>query len=349
MPGEPRYDPNGPHGRAILRLFQQVETAMAQIIAAAGQEVTLCLMSDHGFGPTRRQVWLNNWLMQHGYLALKPTTGVRLKKAIYRLGLSPASVRERAPERLKLAILRFFERQKGRAIAADMEQQTPDVTRKGILDHLTERLALDFYDVDWSRTRAFSTGTTAVGYIYLNLAGRDPQGIVRSGDEYDHMRAEIMDELRRWEPVGDVLPREAIWHGPQLERAPDIVVRWASPATDARYFQTRISSHLLTKEVPNDYASHRLEGMYLLHGEHIEAGVRVDADILDLTPTFLWLLDQPVPTYMDGQILNRIIRSAKPISYREIPIGDSTESDEELSAEEESAIEESLRNLGYLE
>lgn len=349
MPGEPKYDPDGPHTRAILRLFQEVERGMAQIIAAAGEDVTLCLMSDHGFGPTRHQVWLNNWLIEHQYLALKPTLAVRLKQRLYRLGLSPAAIREKAPERLKLAILQFFERQKGRAIAAEMERDTAVVQGKGWLDRLTEKVTLDFYDVDWPRTRAFSTGTTAVGYVYLNVKGRDPQGIVEPGEEYQQTRAEIMAALRRWPPVGEALPREAVWHGDRLGQAPDIVVKWADPATDARYFQTRISSHHLIKRVPNDYASHRPDGLFLLRGPHIPAGKRARAHILDLAPTFLWLLGQPTPSYMDGRVLTHLFTHSQPVTQIEIPLAVEGAESEHLTAEDEASIRETLRGLGYLE
>ncbi len=348
MPGEPRYATDSPHTDAILRLFQETEKAMEEMIAAAGEDVTLCVMSDHGFGPTRHQVWLNNWLRQEGFLVLQPTAGVRLKEWIYRLGLSPAAIRERAPERLKLAILQFFERQKGRAMATEMEQETAVVQRKGIVDWLTQRLALDFYDVDWSRTRAFSTGTTAVGYVYLNVEGRDPQGIVAPGSHYTRTRDEIMAALRRWQPVGEVLPREAVWQGARLQDAPDIVVRWADPATDARYFQTRISSHHLMKPVPNDYASHRPDGLFVLHGPHIVESRRVHADILDLAPTFLWLLQQQIPNNMDGRVLTDLFDLDQPVVYREAEIDDAPVATA-LTPDEEAAIQETLRGLGYME
>jgi predicted AlkP superfamily phosphohydrolase/phosphomutase len=348
MPGEPRYDPHGPHSDAILRLYQVVEEAMAQILDAAGDEVTLCVMSDHGFGPTRTQVWLNNWLVAHGFLALKPTLGVKLKKLVYRLGLSPAAIREAAPERLKLAILQFFERQKGRALAAQLEADNSTVARKGLLDRLTERLVLDFYDVDWRRTRAFSTGTTSVGYVWLNVTGRDPQGIIAPGAVYEETRQAVATQLRSWPVVGQVLFREEVWHGPQLDQAPDIVVRWASPSSDARYFQTRFSSHHLSKPVPNDYAGHRPDGLFLLHGKDVAGGQTVTADIVDLAPTFLWLLDQPVLTSMDGQVLAHCFTRSDPVTYVEVDEADTAVSSS-LSSAEEEAILNSLRNLGYIE
>ncbi len=348
MPGEPRHDPSGPHTDAILRLYKEAEAAMQQILDAAGEDVTVCVMSDHGFGPTRTQVWLNNWLVAHDFLALKPSLGVRLKQLSYRLGLSPAAIREAAPERLKLAILQFFERQKGRAIAAEMEADREEVARKGLLDWLTERLALDFYDVDWRQTHAFSTGTTSVGYVWLNVNGRDPQGIVTPGAAYEATRQAIAAELRQWALVGEVLFREDVWHGAQLDHAPDIVVRWADPSTDARYFQTRFSSHHLSKPVPNDYAGHRRDGLFLLHGRHVAGGQTATADIVDLAPTFLWLLDQPVPTHMDGRVLTELFTRDEPVQYVELAADDTAES-ATLTAEEEEAIRNSLRNLGYME
>ena len=203
--------------------------------------------------------------------------------------------------------------------------------------------------LDWSRTRAFSTGTTAVGYVYLNLEGRDPQGTVSAGREYERLREEIMAALAQWPAVGQAIPREKLWQGAMLDQAPDIVVRWAEPTTDARYFQTRLSSHHLIKPVPNDYASHRLEGMYLFHGNGVTPDRRVNADILDLPATFLWLLEQPVPAYMDGNVLEDVVRLKRPVLYDETPFSDISPGGTALSPEEQAAIEENLRNLGYLE
>lgn len=348
LPGEPRYAPDGAFTNGILRLFQESERALTRIIEAAGEGATLCIMSDHGFGPTRQQVWLNNWLVDRRLMVLKPSAGIRLKKLLYRLGLSPAAIREAAPERLKLAILQFFERQKGRALASTLEAESDEVRQRGLLDRLTERLAIDFYDVDWSRTRAFSTGTTSVGYVWINRSDRDPQGIVRPGQEYRQVREEIAEALRRWKPVGEVCFREELWHGSAIDEAPDIIVKWADLSTDARYFQTRFSSHLLAKEVPNDYAGHRPDGMFLLHGPSVTPGQTLEADILDLAPTFLWLLDQPVPSNMDGRVLTECFTVDHPVRKVKAETEEPTTSGG-LTDEDEEAIKDTLRGLGYIE
>ena len=348
MEGEPRFEANGRHSDAILRLYHEVEAAMAQMMAAVDNETIVCVMSDHGFGPTRHQVWLNNWLHQNEFLALKAGAGIRLKQTLYKLGLSPAAIREAAPERVKLAILQFFERQKGRALASELEAGGA-AQKKGLMDWLTERLAIDFYDVDWANTRAFSTGTTAVGYVWLNVEGRDPQGIISRGDVYQQTRQEVATALQKWDAVGEVLFCEDVWQGSQLADAPDIVVRWAKDTTDARYFQTRFSSHHLIKPVPNDYASHRPEGMFVWHGSGVRQGINVDADLLDLTPTFLWLLNQPVPTYMDGRILTDCFTLSHPIEMADVPPPTDSTSSDQMTPEDEEALKNTLRGLGYLE
>ena len=48
---------------------------------------------------------------------------------------------------------------------------------------------------DWSRTRAFSIPDSFVGMIRVNLAGREPAGIVEPGAEYEETVAELENDL----------------------------------------------------------------------------------------------------------------------------------------------------------
>lgn len=131
------YDKEHPNHDAALsaskaRYFGR-EIALADAIPATYREMdrlvgdvmdhgmragdTLIVCSDHGFQSYRYSVNLNNWLAEHGYLALKP----------------------------------------------DLDLSMHD--------------ALAF--VDWSRTRAYALG---LGMIFLNLAGRERDGIVKPED-----------------------------------------------------------------------------------------------------------------------------------------------------------------------
>jgi len=63
--------------------------------------------------------------------------------------------------------------------------------------------------IDWTRTRAWSTG----GYyarVFLNVAGRDPQGIIPSG-QYDATLQELRSDLERLScPTGEPLPHRFV-------------------------------------------------------------------------------------------------------------------------------------------
>jgi predicted AlkP superfamily phosphohydrolase/phosphomutase len=74
-----------------------------------------------------------------------------------------------------------------------------------------------FVNVDWSKTRAYALG---LGQIYVNLAGREEQGIVQPGAEYDALIAEIQEKLQGYvdpetgeHPVAHVFSRDEAYEG----------------------------------------------------------------------------------------------------------------------------------------
>jgi len=81
--------------------------------------------------------------------------------------------------------------------------------------------------IDWSRTRAYASG---LGGFYLNLTGREREGIVKPG-EADVLREELAGKLRDLrDPKGDtrcvnlVQQDRDCYHGPYVENGPDIVI-----------------------------------------------------------------------------------------------------------------------------
>ena len=78
--------------------------------------------------------------------------------------------------------------------------------------------------VDWGRTRAYALGLSG---IYLNLKGREREGIVSHDDAGSVKNALIqgltglVDHDRRDTlAIERVLPREQVYHGPYLQEAP---------------------------------------------------------------------------------------------------------------------------------
>jgi predicted AlkP superfamily phosphohydrolase/phosphomutase len=83
-------------------------------------------------------------------------------------------------------------------------------------------------NVDWSKTRAYALG---LGEVYINLAGREAQGIVKPGAEYDALKIELEAKLEAMidpsdgaRPVSRVVPREAIYRAFDPNVMPDLFV-----------------------------------------------------------------------------------------------------------------------------
>ncbi len=85
--------------------------------------------------------------------------------------------------------------------------------------------------VDWSRTQAYALGLSS---IYLNLAGREAQGIVAK-EQAALMKAQIAgglaglrDPAKGQVAVASVVSSEEVYSGPYLHEAPDLLVNFAA-------------------------------------------------------------------------------------------------------------------------
>ena len=84
-----------------------------------------------------------------------------------------------------------------------------------------------FEGVDWSRTRAYALG---LGGFYLNIEGREAQGIVDAGQEGPRLKQEIIRKLAALRdedgatPIRAVYATGSLYRGPYLEAAPDFIV-----------------------------------------------------------------------------------------------------------------------------
>ena len=83
-------------------------------------------------------------------------------------------------------------------------------------------------NVDWSKTRAYAMG---LGEVYINLKGREAQGIVEPGAEYDALKTELKQKLLTMvdpatgeHPVRRVISREEAYRQFDPNMIPDLFV-----------------------------------------------------------------------------------------------------------------------------
>ena len=322
---------SGPYRHAIRDGYKLVDAYVGRMVERLPDDGTTMVMSDHGFGPLRKIVNLNVYLMQRGLLKLKQDLITQLKAAAFRMGITPAGV-YRIVETIGLQ---------------NLATRVSKNTRNQVVGKF-----LSFDSVDWSQTVAYSMGH--VGQVYLNVAGREPEGIVTS-ENYERTRAQVIAALRELKDeegrplVSQIIVREETYHGPYSELGPDIHVVLDNYNMIA-FPMFATNNQVITDQIRGDSGCHRREGIFVARGPALRQGERLaEANILDLAPTMLALLGESVPLEMDGRVLEEAFATPPEVNYTESE-GEALEFQESqtLQAEEAEQIEERLRGLGYL-
>jgi predicted AlkP superfamily phosphohydrolase/phosphomutase len=166
----------------------------------------------------------------------------------------------------------------------------------------------DFWDnVDWSRTKAYALG---LGSIYINLEGREGQGIV-SDEEYVVLRNKIKEELLALRDgsirvISNVYKSEEVMHGPYLSDAADLIVGFNKNYRVS--WQTTFGSVPEKVIFPNDNkwsGDHcsidpkLIPGVFLSNKKYKTESI----GIMDIAPTILNIFGIEPPADMDGQTI----------------------------------------------
>ncbi len=163
--------------------------------------------------------------------------------------------------------------------------------------------------VDWSRTRAYALG---INSVYLNLRGREQNGIVGQGHEQETLLAELAAKLEQ--VVDPATGQRAVkyayrggrvYQGPHAAQAPDIVMGY--------YRGFRGSDESALGEIPADVFADNLRKW---SGDHCMAADEVpgilatnrplaaaDPSLVDMAPTILRLFGLTPPAEMIGRDL----------------------------------------------
>lgn len=155
-------------------------------------------------------------------------------------------------------------------------------------------------EVDWTKTKAVPQRSC---YIYINVKGRDPQGIVEPGAEYEKVRDEVINALYNYtdpetgkKPILFALRKEdARIIGLYGEMVGDIVYA-LSP-----HFGGEHGNLLPTAE----YGVGSLRGLFIMSGPGVKKNYVMERtmNLTDVIPTICHLTGFPYPRDAEGAIL----------------------------------------------
>ncbi len=327
------------HLPRLIDFYRELDATVGDLVALAGPDAAVVVMSDHGFGPIDRYLNFNVWLLERGFLTLKKDPMTLLKRALWNAGITP-SLGYKLSMRLGLAQQRL---KKG-------------VTARSSTFALVNKIFLSLANIDWSQTRAFSRGN--YGQIYVNLKGREPFGSVNPGREYEETVKEIISRLRETSDpetgetlLGEIYRKEEIYSGRYVERMPDVVFI----PRDMRYKALGIVDFTTRRFIEPTFGNsgdHRMDGIFVAGGPPFAGPRRATGlSLIDLTPTILHMLGLPVPSDMDGRVLTDVLDpewcAAHPIVLGEPAVADSGKK-LNLSEAEREEIRNRLRGMGYV-
>jgi predicted AlkP superfamily phosphohydrolase/phosphomutase len=164
-------------------------------------------------------------------------------------------------------------------------------------------------DVDWSRTRAYALGLAG---LYLNVKGREAQGIVAPGEEAQRLKDELIarlsglrDEERSCVGIRELFDTAKLYQGPYLGEAPDFIVGFNAGYRTSWDCATGMASGPVFEDNVKAWSGDHIVDPRIVPGiffcsEKIDTQ---DPGIVDIAPTVLRLFGHEPPAHMDGRPL----------------------------------------------
>ena len=207
-PGSPRR-PREVSERAqsgLSRVYQALDAALGRLVRESGPDVEVTVVSDHGSGGSSAHVLhLNRVLAEAGLLHFRRGAGAG------RAGLA-GRLKDIALTRFPPALKDRLFRLGGARLPSWLESRAR------------------FGSIDMGRTLAFSDELNYFPAIWLNLRDREPRGQVGRAERaavIERVRGVLLDLTApdgRRKVVRHVWERDALFEGPHVGRAPDLLL-----------------------------------------------------------------------------------------------------------------------------
>jgi predicted AlkP superfamily phosphohydrolase/phosphomutase len=266
---------------ALMKYFQTFDKLIQECRDTSDEDEVIIVCSDHGFRPVHTSFYVNNWLEALGLLRLKP------KPFLASLGVNVETIQKALTS---LGLKNFMWKIKRSGLAEIMLKVMPSEDYLGT-------------NIDWAQTQAYYLGNEG-GAIYINVRGREPDGIVEKGASYEELVDNIVAEALR--VVDPKLGKRVLAHAYRardiysgtLNQAPDILLEESEGYAVAGGYNY---ADRFFGDVKSKIGDHSMNGILFMVGKGVKQTKIEGARLIDMSPTILWILGEPGE--FDGRIL----------------------------------------------
>ena len=333
-------------GDIIPAYYQLVDEMVGKILAAA-PDYDVMVISDHGQGPTYQPenifLEINSLLHELGLLKYKNPTCADVLLKMSQDGLYNSNApgkdiffdcesmqQKRSGDSLTLADFLVSQQRLSRDKLAQANQNIEELYI--ILSQAELAGKIDFKNSSLYNLDDFHKDERG---IYLNLKGRDPEGVINQKD-FQTKGNIFIRQLSDLQNENGVKLFKTIRPNPDKKKPivpgpidpPDILVEFNPAVLNGQWIKRNkkdakpifISSILWSyHDVSGD---HKPEGVIIISGPDAQKGGQISAQIYNVAPTMLWLFDAPAAADMPGKILSEaFINKQMNVKYVDSYIG----------------------------
>src|SRR6478672_69573 len=320
-PTDPRYDAAKAreHLPGLEECYRRCDQVIGDRLAMAERGATVLVVSDHGFGRFEKLFFINRALEEYGLLTRSGGT-----PGISRSGLSTRRVID-AIRRLDVV---------------GLEKRVPTSVRERLARGIDSALS---QPIDAEQTIAYAAAASAESVFIADWVPEDERR------EVGRCVIDVLEAARDPQTGERIIERaylrEDVYSGSELHRIPDVLIDFGERPYTA---SDRLAAGGIVERISDAAGGgrHRRTGIILALGPGIEGGELTGARIIDVAPTALHAMGLAVPDDMDGRVLTELFSDGREVRTE---AGRDRDAEEVVyTEEEEAAIEQSLKNLGYI-
>ncbi len=297
-----------PRYQKVVDVYRQLDDAIGSMVSRTREDDTILFISDHGFQSCSRALHMDQLLHKLGFLEFSASN----------------------------------------LVYGPMQWGPMRTAARKVYDLLGLHGKVSLTQpVNWAKTLAYTSIRSTGEGVTINLAGRQPDGIVDPAD-FEKVRDHVMDALASFtdpetgrKPVKAIFKREEIFKGKHADTAPDILMEPAE-----QYSLTHAKSPV--EKATWLAGDHRPDGVIVAVGPNVRP-FEEQPLLIDLAPTILAALQAPTTSDHTGRVLHEVVGADARVKAGEKTSEVDTTAESAVSDTEADEMEEHLRGLGYLE